>query len=35
MKVNDLLEARDFDSVSPAEMERQLRELISEAPDLY
>lgn len=33
MKFNDLLEARDFGSVTPAEMERQLRELSHEAPN--
>jgi tetratricopeptide (TPR) repeat protein len=33
MKFNDLLEARDFGSVSPAEMERELRELLREAPN--
>lgn len=33
MKFNDLLDARDFGSVTPAEMERQLRELLHEAPN--
>lgn len=33
MKFNDLLDARDFGSVSPVEMERQLRELLHEAPN--
>ncbi|MBK5276465.1 MAG: tetratricopeptide repeat protein [Desulfuromonadales bacterium] len=33
MKFNDLLEARDYGNVSPAEMERQLRELLHEAPN--
>lgn len=33
MKFNDLLDARDFGSVTPAEMERQLRELLREAPN--
>ena len=33
MKFNDLLEARDYGSVSPAEVERQLRELLHEAPN--
>ncbi len=33
MKFNDLLDARDFGGVSPAEMERQLRELLREAPN--
>lgn len=33
MKFNDLLEERDFGGVSPAEMERRLRELIHEAPN--
>ena len=33
MKFNDLLDARDYGSVSPAEMERQLRELLHEAPN--
>ncbi len=33
MKFNDLLDARDFGSVTPAEMERQLKELLHEAPN--
>lgn len=33
MKFNDLLEERDFGGVSPAEMERRLREQIHEAPN--
>jgi len=33
IKFNDLLEARDFSSLSPAELERQLRELLHEAPN--
>jgi tetratricopeptide (TPR) repeat protein len=33
MKFNDLLEARDDGSVSPAEVERQLRDLLHEAPN--
>ena len=33
MKFNDLLDARDLGSVTPAEMERQLRELLHEAPN--
>lgn len=33
MKFNDLLDARDYGNVSPAEMERQLRELLREAPN--
>jgi tetratricopeptide (TPR) repeat protein len=33
MKFNDLLDARDFGSVTPTEMERQLRELLQEAPN--
>lgn len=33
MKFNDLLDARDFRIISPAEMERQLRELLPEAPN--
>ncbi|ABQ27089.1 tetratricopeptide repeat protein [Geotalea uraniireducens] len=33
MKFNDLLDARDFGSVTPAEMERQLRELLHETPN--
>jgi len=33
MKFCDLLEARDFGGVTPAEMERQLRELLHEAPN--
>jgi hypothetical protein len=33
MKFNDLLEARDYGTVSPAEMERQLRDLLHEAPN--
>src|ERR1039457_4997457 len=33
MKFNDLLEARDYGSISPAEMEQQLRDLLHEAPN--
>lgn len=33
MKFNDLLDARDFGSVTPTEVERQLRELLHEAPN--
>ncbi|MDK9718688.1 MAG: hypothetical protein OEL57_12405, partial [Trichlorobacter sp.] len=38
MKFNDLLDARDYGKLSPAEMELQLRELLHEAPnfiDIY
>ncbi|MDD2851030.1 MAG: hypothetical protein PHY09_03910 [Desulfuromonadaceae bacterium] len=33
MEFNDLLDAQDFGSVTPTEMERQLRELLHEAPN--
>jgi hypothetical protein len=33
MKFNDLLEEREFGSVSPAEMEHRLRELIRYTPN--
>lgn len=33
MKFNDLLDARDYGSISPTDMERQLRELLHDAPN--